>query len=370
MMRASSLLPVLGCLLMSSCPQSGEPSADPVGPAASSSDTDTDPTANLPTSSGLTGSVTTDPVSSSTSTGVPDSSSTAADESSSGTESSSSGATSGSLENCGNGLLDPGEGCDDGYAENKDDGACTLACQPAKCGDGLVWAGQEACDLGDDNNNTTYNGCTNECELGPRCGDGAVQAEEECDAGPDNGSGESSPDGVPCQAECRYNAKVVFVTSATYTGKEVDGITGANEHCIELAEDAGLDNHVNFKAFISAAGFVPADAEQFVHAEIPYVRVDGIRVADDWEDLVKEGPSHGIVVAETGEAFDEWYVWTGTASDGKMFLPESTCAGWTSDSPFSKGRLGRTSEAADKIKWTSDSIGECDFPAKLYCFEQ
>lgn len=374
MKRSASLLPILGCLSMSACPQSGEPGADPVGAGSSSgTDTDTDPTASTPTSSGETGAVTTGPGSTSTSTttsGAPDSSSTAMDESSGG-EISSSDASGGSLEDCGNGMQDPGETCDEGYINNKNDGACTMACQTAKCGDGLVWAGHETCDHGDDNNNTTYNGCTDACELGPHCGDGVIQVEEEeCDAGENNGNGESSPDGVPCEPECKFYAKVVFVTSTTYTGKEVDGVTGAHLLCRERAEAAGLDNHVNFKAFISAAGFIPADAEQFSHADIPYVRVDGIRIADNWEDLVQEGPAHGILIAENGKSYAEWYVWTGTDSEGKMYIPEQTCAGWGSDSPLAKGRMGRTSVAADKVKWTSDTNGECDFSAKLYCFEQ
>ena len=372
MTRPSSLLSVLCCFL-TACPPSGEPGADPVGPGGSSSGSD--PTGNIPTSSssGETGVVTTGPGSTSTTSttstsGGPDGSSTAADESSSGEEISSSEVSGGSLEDCGNGVMDPGEGCDEGYAENKNDGACTLACQPAECGDGLVWAGHETCDHGDANNNTTYNGCTDVCEFGPHCGDGAIQADEECDAGAGNGSGESSPDGVPCGDECRFNAKVVFVTSETYTGKEVDGATGAHEHCTYLAEMAGLDNHNNFKAFISAVGFIPADAEHFAHAEIPYVRPDGIRIADDWEDLVQEGPAHGILIAENGEVYAEWYVWTGTDSDGKMFLPEVTCAGWASS--VAKGRLGRTSISPNGAEWTSFSTVSCDLDARLYCFEQ
>lgn len=45
---------------------------------------------------------------------------------------------------CGNGLLDSGERCDDG---NRNDGdACTAVCQPARCGDGAIEAGIEQCD--------------------------------------------------------------------------------------------------------------------------------------------------------------------------------------------------------------------------------
>jgi hypothetical protein len=62
-----------------------------------------------------------------------------------GTTDAATGSTTAPVGDCGDGHLDPGEGCDLTYAENKDDGACTKTCQNAHCGDGLVWAGQEQC---------------------------------------------------------------------------------------------------------------------------------------------------------------------------------------------------------------------------------
>jgi cysteine-rich repeat protein len=32
-------------------------------------------------------------------------------------------------------------------------------------------------------NDGSYEGCTSECDLGPRCGDGETQADENCDDG-------------------------------------------------------------------------------------------------------------------------------------------------------------------------------------------
>ena len=56
-------------------------------------------------------------------------------------------------EACGNSVLDPGEQCDLGFANNADDhGPCTQVCEIAFCGDGLVRADTEACDLGPNNN--------------------------------------------------------------------------------------------------------------------------------------------------------------------------------------------------------------------------
>ena len=112
---------------------------------------------------------------------------------------------------CGDAVLDPGEGCDDGEM-NADDGACTSQCVPATCGDLLVQTGVEECDDGnqvdtdacvagckhavcgdgligpgelcDDGNQNDDDSCTNAC-ASPNCGDGKLQMAqgEECDDG-------------------------------------------------------------------------------------------------------------------------------------------------------------------------------------------
>ncbi len=81
---------------------------------------------------------------------------------------------------CGDGVLGPGEACDDGNA--RDDDSCSNICR-SNCGDSVVNAG-EACD---DGNPIEDDGCTTRCTP-PNCGDGIVQDKfgEQCDDGPDN----------------------------------------------------------------------------------------------------------------------------------------------------------------------------------------
>ena len=83
--------------------------------------------------------------------------------------------------NCGNGVLDPGEECDDGNASNNDD--CTNLCLEATCGDGHLWSGNEACD---DGNSDQTDACLNDCTPAT-CGDGHTwSAMEGCDDGNDD----------------------------------------------------------------------------------------------------------------------------------------------------------------------------------------
>ena len=100
---------------------------------------------------------------------------------------------------CGDGAITPPENCDDGNAVSGD--GCSRSCiketgveckdnQPegcilTKCGNGIVEAGED-CDLGDQNANSKYGGCSKTCTFGPFCGDGVQDSEEECDLGPGN----------------------------------------------------------------------------------------------------------------------------------------------------------------------------------------
>jgi cysteine-rich repeat protein len=82
------------------------------------------------------------------------------------------------LPTCGNGILDPGEVCDDGNQVSGD--GCRADCLKIEaCGDGIVDYGQ-ACDEGGVDTPT----CNADCTL-PVCGDGYVNAAagQECDEG-------------------------------------------------------------------------------------------------------------------------------------------------------------------------------------------
>jgi cysteine-rich repeat protein len=75
---------------------------------------------------------------------------------------------------CGNGVVDPGEECDDGNTNNND--SCRNNCTLPKCGDGIKDPNEE-CDDGNTNNNDE---CRNDCTL-PYCGDSIKDPGEECD---------------------------------------------------------------------------------------------------------------------------------------------------------------------------------------------
>ncbi len=93
---------------------------------------------------------------------------------------------------CGNGVLDPGEQCDDGNTNNGD--GCSATCQ-IEAGWNCPTPGQLCIPCG-----------TNACDTGPvgYCGDGILQTNlgEECDLGPLNGV-RSEGDCFLCNTDCR-----------------------------------------------------------------------------------------------------------------------------------------------------------------------
>jgi uncharacterized repeat protein (TIGR01451 family) len=105
---------------------------------------------------------------------------------------------------CGDGILDPGEECDDG--NNIDGDGCQGNCLLPFCGDGILDPGEEC----DDGNNIDGDGCQADCSL-PFCGDGILDPGEECDDG-------NNIDGDGCQADCML----------PFCG---DGILDAGEEC-------------------------------------------------------------------------------------------------------------------------------------------
>ncbi|MGA9655242.1 MAG: DUF4215 domain-containing protein, partial [Polyangia bacterium] len=148
-----------------------------------------------------------------------------------GSTSRDAGTTSLSPKNCGNGVLDQGEQCDDGVppaqkvGPNAIDDGCNALCQieanwscptpgqacvnMAICGNGILTS-NEACD---DGNTVSGDGCSGDCQTvepgyicrvpgkpcTTLCGDGIVKGTEQCDDG-------NTVSGDGCSSSCKVEA--------------------------------------------------------------------------------------------------------------------------------------------------------------------
>lgn len=279
---------------------------------------------------------------------------------------------------CGDGTVDVGEQCDDG-ADNSNTGACSHKCLDAACGDGYVWKGVEQCDLGA-SNSFEYGGCRpDDCTWGPRCGDGVVDPEEECDLAELNGTGDEVEGHSACSATCRWVGRLVFVSSATYTGM-LGGVPGADLKCQALAQAVGLTNPFKFRAWISDGILSPNTRfEQIDLTDAPFILRDGRIVAASFTELVESGPRTGISLTEQGMQTLQQLVWTNTSPFGESFSATKHCADWTSSSASSVARAGlnavKVEQGAEwdnwraQRQWTSVLTDYCSKLARLYCFE-
>ena len=92
------------------------------------------------------------------------------------------------IDPCGDGILDPGEECDDGDREPGD--GCRADCTIESCGDGIEDPGEEC----DDGNPFPGDGCRADCTE-EACGDGIEDPGEDCDDG-------NTDPGDGCSAGC------------------------------------------------------------------------------------------------------------------------------------------------------------------------
>jgi fibro-slime domain-containing protein len=140
---------------------------------------------------------------------------------------------------CGDGVVAPGEQCDNGKDNLGGYNQCGSDCLLGPyCGDGKVEPGKEDCDNG--KNDDVYgamSGCAPDCKLPARCGDSIVQTQfdEECDNGADNLTTTDPSAGYGgCLANCKRGP---------FCG---DGITNGTEVCDDGVNDGtygtcGLD---------------------------------------------------------------------------------------------------------------------------------
>mgnify|MGYP000048784950 CR=1 FL=1 len=281
---------------------------------------------------------------------------------------------------CGNGIVEDDEACDDGLTGNDDSRFCTADCNLNVCGDGKLFVEWELCDEGAANSDDYGSLCAEDCKPGARCGDHKLQEEfETCDLGLENGGKNGDNQGILCDTSCRAQQLRGFITSEGFTGA-LDGLFGADLKCKAAATAAGLASPERFHAYLSTADVDAKDRFDKVVASLPYVLVTGKKFADNFPGLIAMGPlGEGISVTEYGSTLYETYVATNTAPGGVSFSPEENCLGWTSAKPDYTGRVGFSALPVDSPDamlwqaeqwWTGVKSRQCDKAVfHLYCLE-
>lgn len=225
---------------------------------------------------------------------------------------------------CGDGVIEGGEICDDGFESNQPGNACTMSCLPASCGDGFIQpSNDETCDDGAFNVEMPgYGQCSTTCVRTAWCGDGVVQSEagEECEPGAVDEDG--------CGAMCSYQSRFVFILDSTHAG-DLGGLAGADKRCNQAAAgQPGLTG--TYRAWLMVDGQTLADRfpEFVTPAKWKFTNTSAEMLAMSFAELVAKGPAQPIAFTEGSDAMPETIVWTGITKDG--LAAGGDCAQWTS----------------------------------------
>jgi fibro-slime domain-containing protein len=143
---------------------------------------------------------------------------------------------------CGDGMVGPGEECDDGMNVGAYNG-CGAGCLfGPRCGDNVVQSAEgEVCDEGP-NNTGAYGGCGPDCQPGPRCGDGVVTDGEQCDDTANMGAYGGCAPGCVIGPHCGDGSIAVSVdpmTNAPYEQCD-DGNSTSNDGCSNCKLDVAV----------------------------------------------------------------------------------------------------------------------------------
>ena len=159
----------------------------------------------------------------------------------------------------------------------------------------------------------------------------------------------------------------VFVTKDLYTGN-LGGLAGADAKCQASANAANLGG--TWKAWLSDSK--TSASSRLIHGNAPYRLVNGIVIANNWDDLTDGSLINRIDKDQFGGSID-WPAWTGTTASGEIHS-RGNCNDWTATTADYTAAIGHhfyldSQWTAYGYTWCRDSSSFTD-REHLYCFEQ
>ncbi len=164
--------------------------------------------------------------------------------------------------------------------------------------------------------------------------------------------------------------KKVFLTSQNGSGNlgawpgagGKTGLAAGDAICQSLAGAASVTG--TFKAWLSDG---TTNAVDRLTGNGPWIRLDGVKVADNKADLTDGSLFTAINLTETGTYYDNYGVWSGTTDDG--IKTNNHCNNWTEGTVAHTGSYGIAGTAG--ARWSGSASGNnCDWSLVfLRCFE-
>lgn len=201
------------------------------------------------------------------------------------------------------------------------------------------------------------------------CGNGVIEGDEECDD-----ANKIEDDG--CNSICARD-RYAFVMSVFTSPAEMQGIKLAGDYCSQLAFANKLPNSSSYEAWLSDS--VSNAKDRIYNGKGRYLRVDGLEIAKNFEDLLDGNIINPIQITEKGELQEPYCVWTGTNLDGTLandpdpiYGKVTNCDNWTSSDVMILGYWGKNTETSGewtrRMDWLVNPTS-CAGGCSVYCFE-
>lgn len=185
---------------------------------------------------------------------------------------------------------------------------------------------------------------------------------------------------------CGSDPKIVFVTSTLYNG-DLGGLSGADAKCNERARAGSQPG--TYRAWLSDDSASPST--RFSMRGGPIRLVDGSVIAQNWTELLANGPSRVVNITELGgrparalpppgqtavpcAAESSAFVWSDTNAKGLRAGADRNCKNWTA-TVYNRLNVGLWDDARYwstycTVTASDDIDNSCAMQAALYCFQQ
>ena len=189
--------------------------------------------------------------------------------------------------------------------------------------------------------------------------DGVCGDVDNCPNRPNADQADADGDGMGDVCE----TSIMFVTSQSWAGWDLNGLSGADEKCQAAADSGGLPG--TYKAWLSDS---TTDArDRLVHSPGFYARPDGELLADGWDELTSGTLRAFPWIDELQSSPYGERVWTGTGIDGTR-VGWQWCGDWMLSGYHDWAVIGWSGEL--NALWTHEYDYYCPNDAHLYCIQQ
>ena len=158
--------------------------------------------------------------------------------------------------------------------------------------------------------------------------------------------------------------RVAFVSKASLD--TTSGVAGADALCQSEATAAGLTSPTHFLALLSTSTVSATSRFDLSAMSAPYVRPDGIKIADAQTISTGAALESGFWQNADG-TYENNSAWTGSTSPSST--DATNCNNWSTNSSGTMGRAG-FSGVTDPIWWSPVQVAPCDNTLSVYCLEQ